>query len=106
MSMNSTPLSACPICSRVLPHDQLYDHMALESPQARQNTIRVIQGHHADWLAEQGVCEPCWKSFRDAGRVLHMLKAAHKPTAVDYWTHAEPRALSEPQDTTDNRSVY
>jgi hypothetical protein len=84
MTISSTAMSVCPICSRVLPQEQLYDHLALESPRLRQNTIKLIQGYHADWVLEHGACPSCRKSFRDAGRILHMLKGAQRPGAVDY----------------------
>ena len=46
----------------------------VEHPRVRETTITVIQAYHAGWTTEHGACEPCWKSFRDAARILRVLK--------------------------------
>ncbi len=68
----------CPLCSRVFPHEQLYDHMKSEHPHARRNAIKVIQAYHPAWVEDHGACESCWKSFRDAGQALDLLKGAQR----------------------------
>ncbi len=69
----------CPLCSRVFPHEQLYDHINSEHPYSRRNTIAVIQAYHPAWMEDHGACERCWKSFRDAGQALDLLKGAQRP---------------------------
>ncbi|SPE60053.1 hypothetical protein SBV1_370037 [Verrucomicrobia bacterium] len=87
--MSPSPESTCPLCSQVLPHEQLYQHIATEHPRLRHNTIKVIQAYHPDWHADDGACEPCWKSFRDASQVLDLMKRSKPHESGDPWTHAE-----------------
>ncbi len=55
----------------------------------RENTVRVIQAYHDGWSAEDGACEPCWKSFRDASRALNLLKQVKRQRIYE-WQAAEP----------------
>ncbi len=64
----------CPLCSKVCLRERLYSHIDSEHQRVRERTIEVIQGYHEGWSADDGACEPCWKSFREAGRVLNLLK--------------------------------
>jgi len=64
----------CPLCSQIHAREKLYSHISEEPPRVREATIKVIRAYHKGWLAEHGACEPCWKSFRDAGRILIVLK--------------------------------
>ena len=66
----------CPLCSQPFPTAQLHQHIASEHPLWRHGTIKVIQAYHPGWIEEQGACESCWKSFREAGRVLNQLKGS------------------------------
>lgn len=69
-----SPEGICPLCSHAVGSDLLHEHIASETPRVRERTISVIQAYHGRWLEEQGACGPCWKSYRDAGRVLSILK--------------------------------
>ena len=71
------PEGICPLCSQVVGLDLLHQHIASESARVRERTISVIQAYHEGWLEEQGACEACWKSYRDAGRVLSIIKEQH-----------------------------
>ncbi len=72
--MNAYAEGICPLCSRVLPHERLRAHIAGEHARVRENTVQLIQAYHDGWSVEDGVCEACWKSFRDASRALNLLK--------------------------------
>lgn len=72
--MNEFPEAFCPLCSQIHVRECLHDHINDEHPRVREATIRVIQAYHKGWMAEHGACEPCWKSFRDAGCILNVLK--------------------------------
>ncbi len=65
--------SICPLCSQVVPREDLYDHISAEPARVRLNTVRVIQAYHPGWVADQGACKPCWASYRDAGQILKKL---------------------------------
>ena len=64
----------CPLCSEVFPLMSLHDHIKSEDARLRGSTVQVIQAYHGGWLEEHGACEPCWKSFRDAGQILGLIK--------------------------------
>ena len=81
--MSSLPDHICPLCSQVRPREQIHEHIASEHPLLRLNTIKVIHAHHPWWSPEDGACEPCWKSFRDASRALEMLRHARQRNT--YW---------------------
>ncbi len=66
--------AVCPLCSQICTKEHLHSHIHSEQPRVRQRTIAVIRGHHAWWSIEHGACEPCWKSFREAGRALTLLR--------------------------------
>jgi hypothetical protein len=72
--MCAFPEAICPLCSQFYARDQLQLHIAAEDVRRRQMTIEVIQAYHKGWSKEQGACEACWKSFRDAGSILSVLK--------------------------------
>lgn len=69
----------CPLCSQVHPHDSLHSHISSEHARVRAQTIEVIQAYHKGWAPGDGACEPCWKSFRDAGRILKVIKQTKQP---------------------------
>jgi len=73
-SMKTFPEAFCPLCSQLHVQERLHSHITEEHPRVREATIKVIQAYHKGWAAEHGACEPCWKSFRDAGRILIVLK--------------------------------
>lgn len=81
--MTALPDTICPLCSDALAPELLHDHIAVEHPPLRHGTIKVIQAYHPWWSEEHGACESCWKSYRDAGRVLHQLKSSKPQTAGD-----------------------
>ncbi len=72
--MNTFSEAICPLCSRVFALDRLHLHIAIEDGRVREKTIQVIQAYHEGWSVEDGACEPCWRSFREAGRILNFLK--------------------------------
>ncbi len=74
--MNECSEAICPLCSRFHAQERLHAHIKEEHPRVREATVRLIQAYHKGWAAENGACEPCWKSFRDAGRTLSVLKQA------------------------------
>ena len=76
------PNRNCPLCSRVFPQDQLFDHINSEHPYSRRNTIKVIQAYHSSWVEAQGACEHCWKYFRDAAQAIDRLKAGRRPNQI------------------------
>ncbi len=79
----------CPLCSRVLPRDRLCSHIAAEHERVREKTIRIIRAYHEDWSVDEGACEPCWKSFREAGQILNLLRQT-KPKRPGYgWRRPE-----------------
>ncbi len=83
----------CPICLRNCSPEQLHAHIRSEDPRRRQKTIEVIRAYNPGWSPEHGACESCWNSFRDAGRVLAMLKGANQrhPVEVSHF----PRSRGE-----------
>ncbi len=91
--MNTFPEGICPLCSQVYLRTRLYLHIATEHERVRKRTIHVIKAYHHGWKAEDGACEPCWKSFREAGCTLNLLKQV-KPKRQGYdWQR--PEAASE-----------
>lgn len=84
--------SICPLCSQVFPREQIHEHSTSEHPLLRQRTIQVIQAYHPGWVEERGACEACWKSYRDAGRILNVLKEARRRFDSEYWSPAQPAA--------------
>jgi hypothetical protein len=74
--MISFPESICPLCSQFFARDLLHEHIASEHADLRQRTIKVIQAYHPSWVEQHGACEPCWRSYRDAGRILNIMKRA------------------------------
>ncbi len=76
--MNDFSEGICPLGSRVY------------------ETIQVIQAYHEGWSTEDGACEPCWRSFREAGRILHVLRQT-KPKRPGYeWQ--QPDAPGKEED--------
>lgn len=88
--MISFPESICPLCSQLFLREELFQHISCEHDQLRERTIRMIQAYHAGWLAEHGACGSCWRSFREAGRVLSMLK--HSRTIPPNHYQPKPKA--------------
>ncbi len=74
----------CPLCSQIFPQDELHQHIAAEPDRCRRNTFVVIQAYHPNWVRDHGACETCWKSYRDAGRVLDHLRRA-RPQRAGTW---------------------
>lgn len=70
------PDAICPLCSQFFPRGELHDHIGSERPDLRANTTVVIQAYHPGWEVEHGACETCWKSYRDAGRMLSLLRTS------------------------------
>ncbi len=69
----------CPLCSQFHEKERLHSHIKAEHLRVQEATIRVIQAYNKGWTVEHGACEPCWKSFRDAGRILIVLKQTNPP---------------------------
>ena len=76
---SSFPEGICPLCSQVFALEQLREHIAAESAKERARTIQLIQAYHSSWIEEHGACEPCWKSYRDAGRMLCRMRGQYVP---------------------------
>jgi hypothetical protein len=72
----------CPLCSRVVAREQLYEQIASEDPRVRHRTIKVIQAYHPGWVEDQGACGPCWRSYRDAVRIFLVMKSTRRQSAV------------------------
>lgn len=68
------PEAICPLCSQIQDREHLRSHIQSEHARVQETTIKVIQAYHKSWVLEHGACEACWKSFRDAGRILVVLK--------------------------------
>ena len=79
--MISLPESICALCSNVFPRQKVDEQIASEHPHLRQSTIKVIQAYHPSWTEEQSVCAPCWSSYRDAGRILNIMKSTRPQNA-------------------------
>jgi hypothetical protein len=41
----------------------------------------VIQAYYPGWITDHGACEKCWRSHRDAGRMLDLMKQARPQTS-------------------------
>lgn len=88
--MSAGPMTACPLCSRVLPHEQLYEHIASERARFRHSTIKVIQAYHPGWIEDQGACGRCWRSYRDASQIVNVLKGIRPQNAAGPWKPSLP----------------
>jgi hypothetical protein len=87
--MSSFPGSICPLCSQVFTRELLHDHITAEDLRLRENTIKVIQAYYPGWVQDHGACEPRWRSYRDAGRILNIMKCTRPQTAAGNWNPAE-----------------
>ncbi len=92
--MSSLAENVCPFCVKSFPHEQLHNHIYAEHPRVRYNTRQVIRAYHPGWVEAAGACEPCWKSFRDAGRILDALRTAKQQKAGGNWSSTQ-RLLEE-----------
>ena len=99
MEMYSDAL--CPLCSQVYSREKLHTHIAAEEERVRTKTIRVIQAYHQGWSAEHGACLPCWKSFRDAGRILNLIQQTKPKRPGDEWR--KPDAPAQREDVASSR---
>ncbi len=99
------PESICPLCSQVFPSESLYKHIAFEHPSLRHNTIKVIQAYHPSWAEDHGACGPCWRSYRDAGRILNIIKGAKPQDAASSWKPADLAAERPDKDGTDHQET-
>ena len=88
--MNTFPDGICPLCSQIYMRERLHAHIAREHERVRDKTIQVIRGYHENWRAEHGACEPCWKSFREAARVLSLLKETKRQPLGHGWQRPDP----------------
>ena len=68
--------SVCSLCRREVPRAELQEHIQTEHPFLRHDTIKLIQAYHPGWQEEQGACWSCWKAYRQATQMLHVLKAS------------------------------
>jgi hypothetical protein len=87
-TVNTFPEGFCPLCSQVYLREHLQSHIAGELERVREKTIQVIQAYHHGWAVEHGACETCWKSFRDAGRILNLLKQMKPQRPAHRWKDA------------------
>ncbi len=88
--MNTYSEGICPLCSQVCLRERLHSHIAEEQARMRERTIQVIQGYHAGWSVEDGACVPCWRSFREAGRILSLLKQTKSKGQGHEWQGPDP----------------
>jgi hypothetical protein len=86
--MTSSFDSICPLCSTIYPQETLHESIAAEHSKIRQSTIKVIQAYHPGWKEGHGACPPCWSSYRDAGRILNVLKASKPINALSLWNES------------------
>ncbi len=93
--MDSIPEAICPLCSEVFPREDLYEALTAEAPRQREKTIRVIQTYHPGWVPDDGACPSCWKSHRDAGRILGKIQRSRPARRARPW-EATPPARSGP----------
>ena len=70
--------SMCPLCSRFVAREELYEPIASEDPRVRHRTIKVIQAYHPGWVEDHGACGPCWSSYRDAVRIFLVMKSTRR----------------------------
>lgn len=96
--MTELPDGICPLCSQIFPQEHLHAHIGSEHPRLRHTTILVIQAYHPGWLESHGACQPCWKSYRDAGRVLDLLKSGRAQNLGVYPDPAPPNAQNSAAD--------
>ena len=85
----------CPLCSRFLPREQLINHIASEHPRVRQSTIQVIRSFYPGWLEEHGACGICWRSYREAGRILEALKRSRPQSSGSCWKASQPAGANQ-----------
>lgn len=78
--MTSFSDSICPLCSQITANELLHTHIMSEDPRLRHSTIKVIQAYHSSWIEDHGACGPCWKSYRDAGQILDVIKRGRPAT--------------------------
>ena len=100
--MNSFSDGICPLCSEVLPREQLHRHITSEHPLRRSVIIKVIQAHYPGWMTEHGACSACWQSFRDAGQILKILEASKRKTTVPDWGRTGPEFKHPPSGVSKN----
>jgi hypothetical protein len=79
--MTKLPDAICPLCSEVFPRKLLYQHVEREPIQVRERTVRVIQSVRPHWVEDYGACAACWKSYREAGQVIGILKSLRQGEA-------------------------
>jgi hypothetical protein len=92
------PDSICPLCSQVFPRELLTGHITSEPPRLRHRTIIVIQAYHPGWMEDHGACGPCWRSYREAGRMFNQMKCARPQDATGFWKPAEFAAQIQVRD--------
>ncbi len=88
--MTSPAGNRCPLCSEVFPAEQLHAHILSEHPRLRHSTIQVIQAYHPAWREDQGACGPCWRSYREAGRILSVLREGKRRGSDWYLSPDKP----------------
>ncbi len=74
-AIDALPESSCPLCGRIVPHNDLYPHFKRDWPVSYRGTIQVIKAYHPDWVEDQGVCLRCWRSYAEATRVIYSLRS-------------------------------
>ncbi len=65
----------CPVCERSVSHRELFLHFDQAHSYAVAKAIAVIKAFHPGWSEDDGVCQQCWRSYGEAGRVLHSLRS-------------------------------
>jgi hypothetical protein len=71
--------SSCPLCGRIVPHQDLYPHFNRDWSAGFLGAVQMIKAYHPDWVEDQGVCFHCWRSYAEASRVIHSLRYRTNP---------------------------
>ncbi len=100
------PDSICPLCSQVFPRELLIGHITSEPPRLRQRTIKVIRAYHPGWTEEHGACGPCWRSYREASRILNLMKSARPQNADGFRGPPALAALRQDKDYTNPHDAH
>lgn len=85
-----TSENTCPLCLQIHAVELLHRHIFAEDPRLRRRTVNVIQAYHSGWMEEHGACGSCWRSYRDAGQILDLIKRTRPQTDAGQWKPVEP----------------
>jgi hypothetical protein len=104
--MISFPERICPLCSHVFANELLHNHITSEYPRVRQSTIEVIRAYHPGWVEDDGACGPCWRLYRNAGRILDQMRHAKSQNAPGYRNPVALAGEGHDKDQASRRDTY